>query len=599
MKKIFFLLVILFVMTYSALAQKKYAVLIIGDLSAKNTEIPSSDLWRGDGTGESDEFWNDTYLMWEMLQSKGFHPDSIFATIDLGNLYLEMEENGVKAASKLMQLKPKSRCAYEIQCEYALSLLPELSENDYPIKSLSEDPYPLWTDTIVSQPEGYRMDSDGNVEISSSDGLVWLISTVNGLNGCEPDDFDGRTVRLANDIDFGVEGWNYCFSPIGTRETPFLGTFDGDGHKIHHLRQRYSQYDGVNNYFFDMGVFGYIRHAILKNVTLDSTCRIYSTCEYPGYYRGGMVGFADSLSVVDNIYIHTQGTNFEYGGSLVGMNRNSIVRNCAFGGHNYNCAPTKEGGGLVSYNRSDGGIADAVVENCYFYGNITVSYNNPQYLAGLVGFNETMPNNNGKQAIVRNCHSTPTDSFWAHSYGSLVAVISEGSSVRHCYTDLTKMEQYGRMIGLNEGGELYYCSEYTNIDGIGKLAQPVTINDTTTNNLLDALNVWIANQEHPELYRTWTIINDSIPVFGDYYVGIPENSAPFISVSVHPNPTNGLVSIEGINASEVNVYNALGQLWKTVKHSNEIDLKGLPQGIYTLRIADKSGFVVSEKVVLK
>ena len=177
----------------------------------------------------------------------------------------------------------------------------------------NEVPYPLWTDTIVSQPEGYRMDAEGNVEISSSDGLVWLISTVNGLNGCDPDDFEGRTVRLTNDIDFGEEGWNYCFSPIGKRETPFLGTFDGDGHKIHHLCQKYSRFDGVNNYFFDMGVFGYIRHATVKNVTLDSTCQIASSCTYYGCYRGGMVGFSDSLSVVDNIFIHSREISFYYG----------------------------------------------------------------------------------------------------------------------------------------------------------------------------------------------------------------------------------------------------------------------------------------------
>ena len=527
--------------------------------------------------------------------------DSIFATIDLGNLYLEMEGNGTKSTSgKLLQFKPKSRSAFEMQCEHALSLLPSSRTISEFSLVQRENPYPLWADTIISQPEGYIMDDAGNVEISSSDGLVWLISAVNGLNGCEPDDFEGRTVRLANDIDFGVEGWSLCFSPIGTRETPFLGTFDGDGHKIHHLCQWYSQYDGVNNYYFDMGVFGYIRHATMKNVTLDSTCRIYSTCDYPGYYRGGMVGFADSLSVVDNIYIHTQGTKFDYGGSLVGMNRNSIVRNCAFGGHDYNSAPTKEGGGLVSYNRSDGGIADAVVENCYFYGNITVAYNNPQYLAGLVSFNETMPNNNGKQAIVRNCHSTPTDRFIARCYGSLVSVISEGSSVRNCYTDLTKMHQYGRMIGLNEGGEFSDCSEYTNIDGIGTLAFPVTINETTTDNLLDALNLWIANQEHPELYRTWTIINDSIPMFGDYYVGIPENEDLNNWVTVHPNPTLGYVSVRGENLRQAEVVNMLGQLVIRVESEGnelQIDISIMPSGIYFVTVTDKEGRTSVQKVV--
>ena len=43
-----------------------------------------------------------------------------------------------------------------------------------------ENPLPSWVDSIVTQPEGYYMDAEGNVEISSSDGLVWLISVVNG-----------------------------------------------------------------------------------------------------------------------------------------------------------------------------------------------------------------------------------------------------------------------------------------------------------------------------------------------------------------------------------------------------------------------------------
>ena len=131
------------------------------------------------------------------------------------------------------------------------------------------------------------------------------------------------------------------------------------------------------------------------------------------------------------------------------------------------------------------------------------------------------------------------------------------------------------------------------------MAQPVTINDTTTDNLLDALNLWIANQEHPELYRTWTIINDSIPVFGDYYVGIPEKEDSNDWVTVHPNPTSGFVRIEGTNVTEVNVYNALGQLMRTMQSTNELNLKGLPLGIYTLCFTNQEGFVVTKKVMVK
>ena len=70
-------------------------------------------------------------------------------------------------------------------------------------------------------------------------------------------------------------------------------------------------------------------------------------------------------------------------------------------------------------------------------------------------------------------------------------------------------------------------------------------------------------------------------------------------ITISPNPTNGIVRIGGVKAVEVQVYNALGQLLKTMKNTNEITLKGLPQGIYTLHITDERGLVVTKKVVLE
>lgn len=54
--------------------------------------------------------------------------DSIFAAIDLGNLYLRMEAGGEKAVGKLGQYKPESEAAHERQTGYALSLLPKTKE---------------------------------------------------------------------------------------------------------------------------------------------------------------------------------------------------------------------------------------------------------------------------------------------------------------------------------------------------------------------------------------------------------------------------------------------------------------------------------------
>jgi hypothetical protein len=43
----------------------------------------------------------------------------------------------------------------------------------------------------------------------------------------------------------------------------------------------------------------------------------------------------------------------------------------------------------------------------------------------------------------------------------------------------------------------------------------------------------------------------------------------------------------------------MGQLVKIKQMVNEINLEGLPQGIYTLRIADERGFAVTRKVIKK
>lgn len=70
-------------------------------------------------------------------------------------------------------------------------------------------------------------------------------------------------------------------------------------------------------------------------------------------------------------------------------------------------------------------------------------------------------------------------------------------------------------------------------------------------------------------------------------------------VTVLPNPTNGHVHIEGARGAEVMVYNAIGQLVKTVQDTNEIDLKGLPKGMYLLRIIDENGAIATKKVVVE
>ena len=58
---------------------------------------------------------------------------------------------------------------------------------------------------------------------------------------------------------------------------------------------------------------------------------------------------------------------------------------------------------------------------------------------------------------------------------------------------------------------------------------------------------------------------------------------------VYPNPVGDKMVIEGVEAAEVRIYNAFGQLVKTEKGTHEINMTGLAEGVYLLRITDMEG----------
>ena len=70
-------------------------------------------------------------------------------------------------------------------------------------------------------------------------------------------------------------------------------------------------------------------------------------------------------------------------------------------------------------------------------------------------------------------------------------------------------------------------------------------------------------------------------------------------LQVYPNPAKDRVVIEGMEAVEVKVCNTSGQMVKTVRGTNEIDLSGLVEGFYLLRITDAEGKSHTARVAVK
>lgn len=54
-----------------------------------------------------------------------------------------------------------------------------------------------------------------------------------------------------------------------------------------------------------------------------------------------------------------------------------------------------------------------------------------------------------------------------------------------------------------------------------------------------------------------------------------------------------------VDVAKVQVYNTMGQLVKTFGEGNDINLSGLPEGLYFLLVTDKSGDTVVAKITRK
>ena len=76
--------------------------------------------------------------------------------------------------------------------------------------------------------------------------------------------------------------------------------------------------------------------------------------------------------------------------------------------------------------------------------------------------------------------------------------------------------------------------------------------------------------------------------------GINETVQEFV---LYPNPVKNMIQIDGLEPSEVQVFNTLGQMVMTMQETNEINVSGLSKGIYLLRITDKEGNSYLERII--
>jgi hypothetical protein len=69
-----------------------------------------------------------------------------------------------------------------------------------------------------------------------------------------------------------------------------------------------------------------------------------------------------------------------------------------------------------------------------------------------------------------------------------------------------------------------------------------------------------------------------------------EYNAFELNVSIHPNPTDNYLFVEGNkNPISISIYNLLGKEVLSIKNTNNINVQVLPSGVYVIRISDGIG----------
>lgn len=251
------------------------------------------------------------------------------------------------------------------------------------------------------------------VEIGTYEAFQTFAETVNA------GDTQGKyaSVKLTADIVIpsGTE-----WVPIGSAGTPYTGSFDGDGHTISGLTYTSTTMpDGEKAAF---GLFGYVKDAAIKNVTVSSfslngagfigglcgyadgavieNCTVDKSCTITSSASlvGGLVCMVDNgtemlnCTVAADIILTGQGPT---GGFTYMLQGASVIMNSVFSGSIESTTVIAWTGGFAGIMQG----ADTAILNCMYTGSISgLNFSNCSTFVGGQGIGGTIRNcfSNGK-----------------------------------------------------------------------------------------------------------------------------------------------------------------------------------------------------------
>lgn len=317
------------------------------------------------------------------------------------------------------------------------------------------------------------------------------------------------------------------FSPIGTYNINFSGSYDGQNYTISNLYIDREDSDHI-------GLFGYSNGANISNVGLvdneisgahrtgslvgylvnaSSINNCYATGSLSGTdYVGGLVAYSQD-SQISNSYTSGFVSGWSSVGGLVGQSNSSTISNCHATGSLSQFS--SQIGGLLGYANS------STITNCFATG----SMGGYSQIGGLVGSSDF--------STVSNCYATGTLNGY-YQTGGLVGS-SGNSTISNCYsTGVPNGENHiGGLVGLRDSGSVtnsFWDKETSgrtnSAGGTGKTTQQMKTLSTYAG--WDFTDIWIfVNNDYPHFIWETPLIPDTTPA-------TPEN----IQITMSGNSAN-------------------------------------------------------------
>ena len=315
--------------------------------------------------------------------------------------------------------------------------------------------------------EHLYMSAEGTCYVTSAEGLALLAEKV---NSGDPEWTDAEVV-LDGDIDlndFGSRAVTSNWTPAGTEDVPFTGTFDGKGYTIKNLTIIESEAKEGKAF---IGFFGYAKDATIKNVTFENV-NLNIACldiDHSQGHIGAVAGSLEGNSTIENVTV--KGDIFvESTVTANGASRVAVVA----GGNSYGNVTMKNvhvianDGSYLKANNNVGALAGqlqgvSVFENCSSNIDVTGTKFFAGGIIGLASHNQTFT----------NCHTTGDVTITAgrsgkaHDHYRVGGIAGGWADGATNVCTLTNCSYTGKLSGTNADGSVAEKFDYLGYVGRG------------------------------------------------------------------------------------------------------------------------------------